>query len=132
MGLLLKEGCQESYENDSITFDFCDEIPFGYTEITCNLIFNIKIYFNWKAQHVAGVYLTEPPNNVPWYVSLVSRDPVRILFLTSSPNEIYLLDADIRKYFLNYGFSERVCFQSGPEFNTQQNMLVVISVHYMA
>jgi hypothetical protein len=43
-------------------------VPPGYTEITCHMIFDIKMDFTRKARFVAGGHLTDPPKeSVHWY-----------------------------------------------------------------
>ena len=38
-----------------------EKAPIGHTEITCHLIFDLKINMTQKAQYVAGVHLTDVP-----------------------------------------------------------------------
>jgi hypothetical protein len=57
----------------------------GFQEITCHLIFDVKMDFTRKARFVAGGHTTEPPASVT-YASVVSRDSVRLAFLIAALN----------------------------------------------
>ena len=55
------------------------DIPPGYQEIKCHLIFDIKMGENFrrKARFVAGGHMTDTPTTLA-YASVVSRDSVCI------------------------------------------------------
>ena len=57
--------------------------------------------FTRKAHYVAGENLTDPPDNFPTYVSIVSCGLVRIFFLFASLYDIKVLAEEISITFLN-------------------------------
>ena len=59
----------------------------GYQEITCHVIFDVKIDFTWKAIFVAHVSKTNVPV-VLTYLSVVSRDSVRLELLIEALNDL--------------------------------------------
>ena len=88
----------------------------GYKEITCHLIFDIKLdgNFTCKARFVADGSKTEAPKSLT-YSSVVSRDSVRIAFLAASLNDLELSACDISGAYLNAPCGEKVWFQAGDE-----------------
>ncbi len=54
-----------------------DKVPelHGFQEITCHLIFDVKMDFTQKARFVTGGHITETPVGI-CYSSVVSRDSV--------------------------------------------------------
>jgi hypothetical protein len=57
-----------------------DEMPLGYQQSMCHLIFDVKLGENFrrKARFVAGGHTTEVPDSLITYSSVVSRDSVQI------------------------------------------------------
>jgi hypothetical protein len=53
-----------------------DDIPPGYQQIKCHLIFDIKMgeNFRQKARFVAGGHTTEVPESITTYSLVVSKD----------------------------------------------------------
>ena len=64
-----------------------EKAPVGYTQITCHLIFDLKLDMTRKACYVAGGHLTDVPTYMT-YSSVVSRDTVRIGFLIAALNKL--------------------------------------------
>ena len=60
-----------------------EDIPPGYQQIKCHLIFDVKMGENFrrKARFVAGGHTTEVPESLITYSSVVSRDSVRIALM---------------------------------------------------
>ena len=73
-----------------------EDIPPGYQEVKCHMIFYIKMGENFrrKARMVAGEHTTETPA-VLTYSSVVSRDSVRIAMTIASLNDLHILSCDI-------------------------------------
>ena len=71
-----------------------DHSPFCYKKIKFHLIFDVKMDLNRKNRYVAGGNLTNPPLSIT-YVSLVSRDSVRIAFLFAALNDLDIFAGDI-------------------------------------
>ncbi len=68
------------------------EIPIGYQEVNCHLIFDVKMGENFrrKARFVAGGHTTEVPSTLT-YASVVSRDSVRIALSIAALNDLKVL-----------------------------------------
>ena len=73
---LWQETIAKEMNNSRIAFqvlDADDQPPIGYTEITCHLIFDVKMDLTRKARYVAGGHLTDPPSSMT-YASVVGRE----------------------------------------------------------
>jgi hypothetical protein len=97
-----------------------ERAPVGYKEITCHLIFDIKLDLNRKARYVAGV----PPSMT--YSTVVSRDTVRIGFLIAALNNLEVLAGDIQNAFLSAPTKEKIFFYAGDEWKSDQGKVVVV------
>ena len=100
-------------------------IPVGSTEITCHLVFDIKLDMTRKARYVAGGHLTDVPPSMT-YSSVVSRDTVRIGFLMAALNDLDVLAGDIQNAFLSAPTKEKVHFYAGKEWKADEGRLVVV------
>jgi hypothetical protein len=117
----LKDGVtQEDVRSGKVT----DMI--GYQEITCHLIFDVKMDFTRKARFVAGGHTTEPPASAT-YASVVSRDSVRLAFLLASLNGMEILSCDVGNAYLNAPCREKIWFKGGPECGEDQGGVMVIT-----
>ncbi len=87
------------------------EMPIGYQEVKCNLIFDVKMGENFrrKARFVAGGHTTEVPSTLT-YASVVSRDSVRITLTIAVLNDLQILACDIHNAYLTADCRKR----SGP------------------
>jgi len=75
--------------------------------IECHMVFDIKIGdLTRKARFVAGEHKTDPPKD-PTYLSVVSRDSIRIAFLVAALNDLDILAADVQNAYLNAPTKER-------------------------
>ena len=72
----------------------------GYQEITCHLVFDVKIDFSRKARLVANGVKTEVPAALT-YLSVVSRDSVRLAFLIAELNNLDVMTCNIVNAYLN-------------------------------
>ena len=70
--------------------------PVGHQEITCHLVFDLKLDMTRKARYVAGGHLTDVPTNMT-YSTVVSRDTVRIGFLVAALNGLESADKPPKK-----------------------------------
>jgi hypothetical protein len=95
-------------------------IPVGSQWIPCHMVFDIKVDFTRKAQFVAGGHRAEAPKSIT-YLSVVSRDRIRIAFLLAALNEVDILAADIGNAYLNADTREKVHTTLGAKFG--QNMI---------
>ena len=72
----------------------------GFQEISCHILFDIKMDFTRKARFVAGGHMTEAPTSIA-YSSVVSRDSVRIGFLIAALNDLDIMACDLETAYLN-------------------------------
>ena len=72
----------------------------GFQEITCNLIFDVKIDFERKCRMVINGAMTETPPSLT-YFSVVSRDSVRLAFIISELNDLDMMACDVGNSYLN-------------------------------
>ena len=97
----------------------------AFQEITCHMIFDVKMDLTRKARFVAGGHLTEPPTSIT-YSSVVSRDSVRLAFLIATLNDIEIIACDVGNAYLNAPCREKVWFVAGPEFGSRQGTVVKV------
>ena len=121
---LWQDAIRKEMDNVRIAFELCDGNPkelIGYQEITCHMIFDIKLGENFrrKARYVADGHKTEVPASVT-YSSVVSRDSVRICLLIAALNDLEVLGADIQNAYLTAPNREKCWTWAGPEFGSDQ------------
>ena len=110
---LWQEAIAKEITNSRIAFQILEadeQPPVGYTEITCHLIFDVKMDLTRKARYVAGGHLTDPPSSLT-YASVVSREMFRIAFLIVALNDLKILAGDIQNAYLNAYTKEKICRQ---------------------
>lgn len=99
--------------------------PPGFTEITCHLVFDVKLDTMRKARYVAGGHLTDVPTNMT-YSSVVSRDTVRIGFSVAALNDLEILAGDVQNAFLSSPTEEKIFFCAGNEWGANAGRVVVV------
>ena len=122
------DAIEKEMKNSRVAFKLLgreDNPPVGFKEITCHLIFDVKMDLTRKARYVAGGHLTDPPSSLT-YASVVSRDSVRIAFLVAALNNLDILAGDIQNAYLNAETKEKVYFRAGDEWKSDQGKVVVI------
>ena len=99
----------------------------GYKEITCHIIFDIKLdgKFTRKARFVADGSKTDWPKSMT-YSSVVSRESVRIAFLTAGLNDVDISACDISGAYLNAPAGEKVWFLAGRECGGDKDKVMVV------
>jgi len=115
-------------ENSRIAFIFLDKdsfIPVGHTRITCHAVFDVKLDLTHKARYVAGGHLTNSPTSMT-YSSVVSRDSVKIGFLTAAFNNVDILAGCKQNEYLNAKTKERIYFIAGDEWKSNKDRIVVV------
>ena len=115
-------------KNSSIAFEVLYKdasVPFGYTEITGNLIFDVNMDLTRRARYVAGGHLTDPPSLMT-YVSVVGQETVRISFLVAALNDLNILAVDIQNAYLNPETKEKIFFYAGDEWRSNRGRIIVI------
>ena len=117
--------------NVKIAFELFDgdekDIPPNYQEISCHMIFDIKMGENFrrKARMVAGGHTTETPA-VLTYSSVVSRDSVRIALTIAALNDLKVLTCDIQNAYLTAKCREKIWTRAGPEFGSDQGKIMIV------
>ena len=72
----------------------------GFQEISCHMVFDVRMDLTRKARFVAGGHLTEPPSSIT-YSGIVSRDSVRIAFLIAALNNLDITACNVGNAYLN-------------------------------
>ena len=104
-------------KNSRVTFKFLekdDQAPVGYKDITCDLIFYVKMDLTRKSRYVAGGHLKHPPFSMT-NASVVSRDNVRPAFRVKALDDLDILEGDSQNAYLNAPKKEKVFFYAGDE-----------------
>ena len=125
---LWQDAIRKEMVNSRIAFKLMERHtspPVGFKEITCHLVFDIKLDMTRKARYVAGGHLTDVPTHMT-YSSVVSRDTVRIGFLMAALNGLDILAGDIQNAFLEAPTKERVFFYAGDEWKADKDRVVVV------
>lgn len=102
-----------------------DKPPVGYKEITCHLVFDLKLDMTRKARYVAGGHLTNVPASMT-YSSVVSRDTVRIGFFIAALNDLNILAGDIQNAFLEAPVGEKIFFYAGEEWGADKDRVIKV------
>ena len=105
-----------------VAFNFLDKDnhdPVGYKEITCHLIFGVKMVLTRKCRYVAGGNITDPHYSMN-YSSVVSFDSVILALFISAMNYLNILAGDIQNSYLNALTKEKVFFCAVDEWNSDQ------------
>ena len=118
---------QEAIEKEmaavGVAFEFMDDdaqIPPGYQQITCHMIFDVKMEdFKRKARFVAGGHMTDTPSTLT-YASVVSRESVRIALTIAALNDLEVKSADIQNAYITAPNKEKIWTICGPEFGQNQ------------
>ncbi|KAL7520463.1 hypothetical protein ACHAWF_000276 [Thalassiosira exigua] len=87
-----------------------------HQKITCHMIFDVKMEdFRRKARFVAGGHKTKVPKTTT-YVSVLSRETVRLALLLASLNDLEVKAADIMNAYITAPVTEKIWTVLGPEF----------------
>ena len=122
------EAIEKEMTNARIAFEVMpkdEKPPPGYKQITCHLVFDIKMDLTRKARYVAGGHLTDPPTSLT-YASVVSRDSVRLGFLIAALNGLDILAGDVQNAYLNAETKEKVYFIAGNEWKANEGRTILI------
>ena len=86
-----------------------EQLPSGYQEIKCHMIFDVKIGENFrrKARLVAGGHTTEALATLT-NSSVVSRDSVRIALTIAALNGLQVMACDIQNAYLTADCREKI------------------------
>ena len=125
---LWTDAVEKEFKDSRIAFDPLadgDKAPPGWSEITCHLIFDVKMTLRRKARYVAGGHLVGDPG-VSTFASVVSRDSVRIGFLIAALNGLDILAGDIQNAYLHAPSLEKNYFYAGPEWGANEGRVILI------
>ena len=105
-----------------------EDLPPGYQEIKCHIIFNIKMGKNFrrKARFMAGGHTTEVPDSLITYLSVFSRDSVRIALTIAALNDLKVMACDIQNAYLTADCGEKMWTIAGPEFGSEAGTIIII------
>ena len=115
--------------NSRIAFQILEadeQPPVGYTEITCHVIFDVKMNLTRKARYVARGHLTDPPSSLT-YASVVSRETGKIAFLIAALNDPKILAGYIQNAYLNVYTKEKIYFRAGKEWKYNKGRVIIIT-----
>ena len=125
---LWQDAITKEMKNSRVAFKLLERgenPPVGFKEITCHIIFDLKLDMTRKARYVAGGHLTDVPTSMT-YSSVVSRDTVRIGFLVAALNDLDILAGDIQNAFLEAPTKEKIFFYAGEEWKADKDRVVVV------
>jgi len=128
---LWQDAIKKEMANVRVAFQLCEngkqDIPIGYQEIQCHMIFDVKMSENFrrKARFVAGGHTTQTPDVIT-YSSVVSRDSVRLCFLIAALNNLDVQSCDIQNAYLTANCREKIYTKAGPEFGDEAGEYMVI------
>lgn len=125
---------QDAIRKEMKTVDDCfdylphgQQLPPGYTEIGCHIIFDVKMSLERKARFVANGNETDTPSALT-YCSNVQRESIRLGFLLAHLNELDILTADIQGAYLHGKCVEKIGFRCGIEFGSERHECYAIIV----
>ena len=103
------------------------QIPPGYQQVKCHMVFNVKMgeTFCRKAPFVVGGHTMETPSTLI-YLSVVSRDSVRIILLVAALNGLNIMTCDIQNAYLMADCHEKIWTIARPEFGSEKGTPIVI------
>ena len=103
------------------------DIPPGFQQIHCHMIFDIKIgeNFCWKAWFVACGHTTETLASL-FYSSVISRDTVCIALTIAALNNLQVMSCDIQNAYLTTTCHEKIWTYAGPEFGSEKGSIMLI------
>ena len=103
------------------------QLPSGFQEIKCHMIFDVKMgeNFSKKARLVAGGHTTDAPATLI-YLSVSSRDSVRISLTIAALNGLEVMACDIQNAYLTANCCEKISTRAGPEFGSESGTIMLI------
>ena len=125
-----RDAIDKEMENVKVAFKLMgeeDEVPPGYQQMTCHMIFDIKLSegFRRKARMVAGGHQVDTPAYMT-YSSVVSRETVRIVLTLAALNDLEVKAADIQNAFLTAPCAEKIWTILGVEFGPDAGKRAII------
>jgi Reverse transcriptase (RNA-dependent DNA polymerase) len=96
-----------------------------YQEITCHMIFEVKPDFTRKARFVANRLTTDSPSAMT-YLSVVSRDSIRMMFLVAVLKDLDGFACDIGNAYLNAWCKEKIWFRGGTKMGEDKGKVMIV------
>jgi hypothetical protein len=125
---------KKKIKNVRITFKILngdDAIPSTFQQITCHMIFDVKMEdFRRKTHFVARGDTTDTPHAM-MYTSVLLRESVRIALTLAALNDLDVKMADIENAYLAAHITEKVWTVLGPESGVDdgKNALIVRALY---
>ena len=101
-------------------------IPRGFKEIRCHMVFDVKHDGRHKARLVAGGHLTDPPVDSV-YAGVVSLRGFRMCALLGELNDLEMYTTDIGNAYLEAYTTEKLVIRAGKEFGEQAGHRLIVS-----
>ena len=98
---------------------------YGYQDITCNVIFDLKMNITLNYRFVDNGNKNEAPVALT-NSSVISRDSIRLEFLIAALNDLYVMACDIRNVYLNAPCKENIWFKVGAECGEHQGKVMIL------
>ena len=83
------------------------------------------MYFTRKARFVSGDHTTEAPSAIT-YLSVVSRNSVRLDFMIAALNCLDITSCDLENAYLNATNREKIWFEGGIECGEDKDKVLVV------
>ena len=115
---LWTDAINKEMNNLKVAFDILPEgrrAPVGYTKSSGHIIFDVRMTLERKARWVKDGHRTKQPDHST-YAGVVSRESVRIAFLSAALNALPICACDIQNAYLQAPSSEKHFIICGPEF----------------
>ena len=117
----------EQMKDVRVAFEACDSVPVGHTQITCHMIFDVKLGENFrrKARFVGDGHKVDSPPSMN-YSSVVSRDSVRIGLLIAALNNLDVFSCDIKNAYLTAPCKGKYYIIAGEEFGSDAGKVMKV------
>ena len=106
-----------------------EDIPIGYQQIKCHMIFDIKLGENFRRKErlVGGGHTTTAPASIT-YSPVVSRDSARIALTIAALNDLDILACYTQSSYLTEVCREKIWTRAGPEFGSEEGTIMVVKM----
>ena len=104
--------------------DTDNQPPIVYIEISCHLIFDVKMDLTKKDRYIAGGHFTDPPSPMT-YASVVGRETVRIAFSVADLNDLRILAGDIQNTYLNTFIKEKIYSRADNKWKSDKGKIML-------
>ena len=112
---LWQDSINNEIKNSCIAFKLLElhgDPHVGYTDISCHLVFDLKLDMKRKYKYMAGDHLTDVSTHMT-YLSVMYHDTVRIGFIMTSLNGLDIIVGYIKNTILEAPNLEKILFYAG-------------------